>query len=86
VGLASFSIASVSAWLASSFPDGLEKVAETLGFLGRAEGKEVFRAPMPDYSVALLGPGPFSGALAGILGTVITGVIVFGMSALLRKK
>jgi len=53
---------------ASRRPDGLEKVAEETGFLGRAEA--LWRgAPFQDYSLGAVGGGAGSTGLAGLLGT-----------------
>jgi len=56
---------------ASSAPDGLERVAERLGFAGAAAAAQA--APLPDYAVtALQGDLPLvSTALAGAIGTVV---------------
>jgi len=69
--------------LASSDPDGLERVAENIGFLDRAQD-----APyqlIPDYVV----PGVQNEALATILAGVIGLLIVFAVSygiARLRRR
>jgi cobalt/nickel transport system permease protein len=54
---------------ASPWPDGLEKVAERLGFLGKTAGPA--RAPMPGYAVPGVGSAALATALAGALGTVV---------------
>jgi cobalt/nickel transport protein len=69
---ASAVLAGASAWIASSFPDGLEKVAEHLGFGEKAAATPALKAPLPDYSLPALGNTPWSGALAGIAGVLIT--------------
>jgi hypothetical protein len=63
-----FAVASV--WIASSFPDGLDSVAERLGFAGKA-GAPVLKTPMPDYSAPLLGESPLSGVVAAIAGVAL---------------
>lgn len=69
----------LSPW-ASSFPDGLEKVAEQMGFLHRAEGKPAWEhSPMPDYAVPGVQSEALSTGLAGLLGTLM----VFGIASIL---
>ena len=65
-------------WFASSHPDGLERVAEDLGFIGKA-GESVFNI-FPDYTVPGL-KGFLSTSLAGIIGVIAT----FGFVMLLGK-
>jgi len=69
---------------ASSLPDGLERVAEDLGFAQLAEGDPLVRSPMPDYEVPALGEGPFSTAASGLIGTLICFLLPFGFY-ILRK-
>ena len=61
--------------LASSSPDGLERVAEDLGFLH--QGKSAPYSILPDYSVPFLGEGASSTILAGIIGAVIVAGIAY---------
>jgi cobalt/nickel transport system permease protein len=55
--------------LASSNPDGLERVAENLGFLGI--GQDAPYQILPDYTIPFLGETALSTVLAGIVGVVI---------------
>ena len=70
--------------LASANPDGLERVAEDLGFLNKAQS-----APyeiIPDYTVPFLGETAFSTIVAGIIGAlVVVGVAIFAARALQKK-
>jgi cobalt/nickel transport protein len=63
---------------ASKAPDGLERVAEDQGFLARAEGKEVFSSPIPDYAIPGLKNEALATALAGLAGTLVA----FGLALL----
>lgn len=77
-------IASASAFLASSEPDGLERVAENHGFLEQAQD-----APyqvLPDYTVPGLGDGPASTIAAGIVGVLAVTGLTMGAGALLRRR
>ena len=81
VGLAVAILISILApFLASSSPDGLESAAEKFE---ESEGKDyqAFGSPFPDYIVPGLGETEMSGAVAIIIGTLIT----FGLGYLLAK-
>jgi cobalt/nickel transport system permease protein len=54
---------------ASAFPDGLERVASDLGFLGSA--RETSLGLLPDYTVPWLGETAVSTIAAGLVGIVI---------------
>ncbi|MBT3219961.1 MAG: cobalamin biosynthesis protein CbiN [Proteobacteria bacterium] len=72
-----------AAFVASSSPDGLERVAEDLGF---AEHETTyFSAPMEDYAMPRV-PGGLSGVLAGVLGTVLVGGATFALGKLLSRR
>lgn len=71
---------------ASSLPDGLERVAEDLGFIERGEGADVMLAPIPDYKFPGLVHEGFSTALSGTVGTLAMFGIGFGLARLLRRK
>ncbi len=71
---------------ASSWPDGLEKVAKDLGFIEKGEGAEVLKAPIPDYKYPGLDSEGVSTALSGTLGTLAMFGIGFGVARLLRRK
>jgi cobalt/nickel transport protein len=78
-------LAAILSHFASSFPDGLEKVSETLGFAGTASLTPVLESPAPDYTIPFLGEGRLSTSLAGILGVLICFVLPFGFYLLRRK-
>lgn len=67
--------------LASAFPDGLEKVAESLGV---GETEPFWSAPIPDYFIGI--GGDWLGTLAaGLIGVVLV-AIVSGAVALVYVK
>jgi hypothetical protein len=68
----------LSPW-ASSWPDGLERVAERLGFAARGSVRPVLPAPMAEYQAPLVRSSGWSTAVAGIAGTLL----VFGGACLL---
>ena len=59
---------------ASGNPDGLERVAEDLGFLGT--GQAPAYKILPDYTVPFLGNTHISTIAAGVIGLIVVGVIV----------
>lgn len=78
LGIAALLLSCVAGWVASTAPDGLERVAESLGFAAR--GKAVMASsPFADYQTRLVP--------AGLVGVVLLygfGVL-FGRT-LKRKK
>ena len=71
VWVAAFVGAAGLSLLASSAPDGLERVAADLGFAIAGPGSILSGAPLADYAVAGL-QGPLSASLAGALGIAAT--------------
>ncbi len=70
--------------LASSSPDGLEKVAEDKGFIGLA-GEAPFQV-IADYVFPGMENEALATVLAGLIGTLILFGIVYGVSWLIRAK
>jgi hypothetical protein len=70
--------------LASSHPDGLERVAENTGFLDRAED-----APfeiIPDYTVPGIDTPTVSTIVAGLIGTLLLFGLGYGLAWLLHRR
>jgi hypothetical protein len=67
--------------LASSSPDGLERVAEDQGFLDRA--KDAPYAVIADYVFPWIENEAVATILAGIVGTLVVFAAVMGLSRLL---
>lgn len=70
--------------LASSDPDGLERVAEDTGFLDRAED-----APyevVPDYAFPGIENPAVSTIMAGLIGTLLLFGLGYGLAWLLRRR
>jgi cobalt/nickel transport protein len=75
--------------LASSWPDGLERVAENLGFLKKAGQSGVTwwdRSPLPDYKIPGIQNEGWATALAGLLGTMALVGLGWGIARLLKRK
>ena len=86
VGLAvSLLLAVVVSLFASSSPDGLEHVAETLGFADSAADSAVAGSPLADYGTAGVANTWLSTAIAGIVGLAVTGLVAFGLMRLLAR-
>lgn len=83
VGLVLALAAALLSPLASSSPDGLERVAEDQGFLGRALNP-LFHV-LPDYTIPGLN-GDLSTILAGVIGLLIVFALVYGISLLIRGR
>lgn len=79
-------IAGVISFYASANPDGLEFVAEQVGFLNTAKDSAVATSPLADYSVTGLESERLSVAFAGILGVGLTALISFGLFSFLKKR
>jgi hypothetical protein len=70
--------------LASSSPDGLEKVAEDKGFI--EEVREPVFEVIPDYVFPGLDNEKAATMLAGFVGTLVLFVGVYGVAYLLRSS
>ena len=74
----------VSAW-ASGHPDGLEHVAETLGFADSAGDRAAEGSPFADYGTKGV-DGPLSGGLAGVVGVALTAAVMWLVLRLVRRR
>jgi hypothetical protein len=75
--------------LASSSPDGLEKVSIDEGFADTAEDHALADSPLADYAVEGVDDESLSTGLAGIIGVAITfglSMIVFGLIRSMRAR
>ncbi len=87
IGLAiSIIIASMLSFYASANPDGLEFVAEQVGFLNTAKDSAVAGSPLADYALTGLENERFSVGIAGIVGVILTAIISFGLFTFLKKR
>ena len=69
---------------ASGNPDGLERVAENLGFLGI--GQDAPYQILPDYTIPFLGDTGLSTILAGVVGAAILMGLLILVGRNLRKR
>jgi hypothetical protein len=69
--------------LASTDPDGLERVAEDRGFLEAAQGA-VFEL-LPDYTVPGVDDATATTIAAGLIGLVLVFILMWGLGILLTR-
>lgn len=69
---------------ASSSPDGLEKVAIDQGFAETAEDHDLADGPLADYGVEGVDSERLGTGLAGIVGVLVTFVVMGGLLLLVR--
>jgi cobalt/nickel transport protein len=79
-------VAAVVSFYASSNPDGLEYVAEQVGFLNTAKDSAVAGSPFADYSIIGINNERISVAIAGVLGVGLTALFSFGLFSFIKRK
>ena len=72
--------------IASTWPDGLEKVAAALGFLGRAVKMPLIPAPIPDYALPGIASPAWATAVAGGIGTTVVFLVVLAIARLVVPR
>ncbi|KOP22733.1 cobalt transporter [Hapalosiphon sp. MRB220] len=71
--------------VASAWPDGLERVAENLGFINLAEEVRVIvPTPLADYGIE--GLGSIGTSIAGIIGSIVCFGVAFGIAQVVKPK
>ncbi len=81
--LIALAVVIISPW-ASANPDGLERVAIDLGFINT--GQDAAYQILPDYTIPFLGETGLSTILAGLVGAVIVGGLIYGLMRIMRRK
>jgi cobalt/nickel transport protein len=82
-------VAGALSFYASSHPDGLEKVAEDIGFLNTAKQSTTSGSPLADYGVAGIENARLSVGLSGVIGVLVTALasyLLFAVSKKLRRR
>jgi cobalt/nickel transport protein len=79
-------LAGVVSNFASSSPDGLEKVAEDIGFLDSAKDHTYADGPLADYGVKGIENERLSTGTAGVIGVIATAGVSTGLFFVLRRK
>lgn len=82
LGIAVAVVVAAALW-ASADPDGLERVAEDIGFIGA--GQDSPFQVIADYVFPGL-DGPMATILAGVIGIVVVLAIVWGLGKLLARR
>ena len=84
--LVSLVLAGVVSFYASTHPDGLEKVADEIGFLETAKDPATAGSALADYGVAGVKNERASVGIAGVIGVAATGVLATGIFIYLGKR
>lgn len=79
-------IGGVASYYASSHPDGLEYVADKVGFLDTADEHAAADGPMADYAVKGVDDPRLAGGLAGVIGILVTLAIAGGIALAVRRR
>ncbi|MEJ1932916.1 energy-coupling factor ABC transporter permease [Nostoc sp. NIES-2111] len=78
-------IAGVLSLAASAWPDGLERVAEDLGFIKLGEQVRIaVPTPLADYEIP--GLGAIGTSIAGLVGSAVCFAVAFGIAKVVRPK
>ncbi len=86
-GLAiSLLLAAVVSFWAAGTPDGLEHVAESLGFADSGGNHQTGGSPFADYGTKGVDNGFLSGGLAGVVGVLLTGALMWLVLRLLVRR
>lgn len=79
-------VAAGLSFLASTHPDGLEYVYFEQGIGKEFAERVLLRSPMPDYVLPGVPNDTLAGVLAGIVGVVITGAVLYGAAKSLAAR
>jgi cobalt/nickel transport system permease protein/cobalt/nickel transport protein len=84
--LAALLVAGGVSYYASSQPDGLEYVAEQVGFADKAEDSATSDSPLSDYQVKGVENDAASGAIAGVVGALVVLALATGLAYAVRRR
>ena len=84
--LATLLVAGGVSYYASSHPDGLEYVADQVGFGDAAKDSATEDSPLVDYQVKGVENDAASGALAGVVGALIVLALATGLAYAVRRR
>lgn len=84
--LLSVLVAGGLSYYASSNPDGLEYVAEQIGFADTATESDTAGSPLADYEADGVDDARFSTGAAGIIGIAVTGALAYLLFWVLRRR
>ena len=81
ISILAASILAAFSFLASTYPDGLERLATDKNFLSQA--RVFFKSPIPDYLVCGIQNEKIATALAGIFGVLVIYFLGLALAKLL---
>jgi cobalt/nickel transport protein len=84
--LVTIGLAGIVSFYASSSPDGLEKVAEDVGFIETAKDHTLDNSALADYGVAGIENERLSVGIAGIIGVIATGLLMYLIIKFISRK
>jgi hypothetical protein len=84
--LVALGLAALAAPFACKWPDGLEKVASSLGFASRAAAAPPVAAPLASYHLPGVTHAGLSTGLAGALGALLVFTALYGVACLLAAR
>lgn len=79
-------LAGVASFYASSQPDGLEYVAERMGFSSTAQDHPSGGSPLADYGTKGVSNERLSGGVAGVVGVLVVTLVGGGLAWVLRRR
>jgi hypothetical protein len=79
-------LAGVASFYASSQPDGLEYVAERMGFSSTAQEHASSGSPLADYGTEGISNERLSGGVAGVVGVLVVALVGGGLARALRRR
>ena len=79
-------LAGVVSFYASSHPDGLNYVAEKVGFSGTAQPHASDGSPLSGYATRGVSDQRLSRGVAGVVGVVVVGLLFGGLTWALRRR
>jgi cobalt/nickel transport system permease protein len=80
-GLLALGLGAFVAPFACPWPDGLDRVAKSLGFQDHEAATRLIRSPIPDYHLPGISSASMATAIAGVIGTLI----VFALALLFAR-
>jgi cobalt/nickel transport protein len=79
-------LAGVASHYASAHPDGLEFVAERVGFVDTAKDSATAGGPLADYQARGVDSARLAGGLAGVIGCLVVLVLAGGLALVVRRR